>query len=144
MDRLSWDDYFMQCAKHIASRATCSSRKVGALLVKDCRILATGYNGSPPGHPHCVDAGCLIEEETGRCIRTIHAEQNLIIQAARAGVSTIDSVIYTTHRPCHTCARIIAGAGVIKVISLTPIENDYSFEILKTSGIEYIYLPDKE
>lgn len=109
--RLSWHDYFINIAKVTSERATCNRRKVGAVLVKDRRILATGYNGSPPGEPHCNDVGCQMEN--GHCARTIHAEANAVAQAARFGISIEGARLYCTLEPCPTCAKLLQSAGVL-------------------------------
>lgn len=96
--RPSWDEYFMGITLEVARRSTCNRAQVGAIIVRDKRILTTGYNGSPTGLPHCTEAGCLIVN--GHCVRTLHAEQNAIIQAALHGVSTDGATIYVTHQPC--------------------------------------------
>src|SRR5579863_6848079 len=106
MKRDSWDIYFMDIAQVIASRSTCLKKSVGCVIVsKDRHILSTGYNGSIKGTPHCTEVGCDIEGE--RCIRTIHAEANGIVQAARSGVSLLDSSIYITTSPCWLCFKMI-------------------------------------
>ncbi len=135
-DRPSWDDYFLQIARDVASRATCLRRHVGAVIVKDRRILSTGYNGSPPAQPHCSDVGCLIED--GRCIRTLHSEQNAIIQAALHGVSTEGATLYGTCRPCHVCARMIVGAGIGRVVFLGDMPQGWALEVLTRAGVELV------
>lgn len=111
--RESWPAYFITLAKHIATRSTCERLKVGAVFVRDNRILATGYNGSLPGRAHCLDAGCLVYKDN--CIRTVHAETNAICQAAQHGVSLEDSWLYVTHLPCINCYRIVLAAGCSRV-----------------------------
>jgi len=107
-----------------AERSTCSARaRVGAVLVdENNHVIASGYNGSPRGLPHCDDVGCLIEG--GHCVRAIHAEENVIIQCARVGVSTVDTTLYVTHRPCIRCARLIAQAGILSVVYLEAYDAD--------------------
>ena len=106
-ERLSWDQYFMTITQQVAERSTCSRAKVGAVIVRDKNILATGYNGAPAGMPHCTDVGCLVYESKTpngdteqNCFRTIHAEMNAIAQAAKNGASIKDGAIYITHTPC--------------------------------------------
>lgn len=106
-------------------RSTCSMRKVGAVLVRDKRVLATGYNGSLPGDVHCDEVGCLIED--GRCARTIHAEQNIVLQCAKYGISMDGTTMYSTHRPCLKCAKLIAGTGIQEIIAR---DGDYTDEML--------------
>jgi dCMP deaminase len=115
--RPSWDDYFMAIAKIIAARGTCDRAHVGAVLVKNKRIISTGYNGAPPGLPHCDGPeGHLMEE--GHCIRTVHAEENTILQiAAVGGTSAGGSTLYTTHSPCYHCVKKIVVAGVKRVVA---------------------------
>ena len=112
-DRESWHSYFIRLAQDVSTRSTCDRLKVGAIFVRDNRILCTGYNGSLPGRPHCSDAGCLIHEN--RCIRTVHAETNAICQAAQHGVSLADSWLYVTHLCCLNCYKIVLAAGCSRV-----------------------------
>ena len=118
-ERPSWDTYFMQIAHLVATRATCPRRSVGAVIVKDRRILATGYNGAPAGMPHCTDVGCLIyvsQTPDGgveeNCYRTIHAEINAIAQAARNGAAIREGSIYITHSPCIHCLKVLVNTGI--------------------------------
>jgi dCMP deaminase len=137
--RPSWDDYFLQIARDVATRATCPRRHVGAVIVRDKRILSTGYNGSPPGQKHCTEVGCLMEDD--RCIRTLHAEQNAIIQAALHGVSTEGATLYGTCRPCHVCARMIVGAGIQRVVFAGDMPGGWSLDVLTQAGVELIPVP---
>lgn len=120
--RESWDDYFKRIAQLIAQRSTCFHRKVGALIVKDKRILATGYNQPPSGFPHCDRIGCIRDDlgiPSGRnqeICYGLHAEQNALMQAARFGISTEGATIYVTHKPCSVCARLIINAGIKRVV----------------------------
>jgi len=145
--RPTLDDYFMEIAKVVASRSTCLRQKVGAVIVKDKRILTTGYNGAPTGMPHCLDVGCLREElnvpsgERHELCRGVHAEQNAIIQAAYHGVSIKDSTLYTTHQPCITCAKMIINAGIRKVVYGREYADKRGLELLKEAGIEVVYHP---
>ena len=138
--RPTWDDYFLSIAREVAARATCLRRHVGAVIVRDRRILCTGYNGSPPGQPHCTDVGCLIEE--GRCIRTLHAEQNAIAQAALHGVPTRDATLYATCRPCHVCARMIVGAGIVRVVFFGDEPSGWARDVLEQGGVEVVASPE--
>jgi dCMP deaminase len=121
MSRPSWDEYFFQIASQVATRSTCMRRQVGAVLVKDKRILSTGYNGAPRGISHCIDVGCLREQlgipsgERHELCRALHAEQNAIIQAALHGVKIEGSTLYCTHQPCSLCAKMIINAGIVEV-----------------------------
>jgi dCMP deaminase len=125
--RPSWDEYFMKIAKLVATRSTCIRRQVGAVVVKNKQMLATGYNGAPSGLVHCDQIGCLRAElkvpsgERHELCRALHAEQNAFLQAARHGISVAGSTIYITNQPCSICAKMIINAGVEKVI----VEGDY-------------------
>jgi dCMP deaminase len=132
----------MRIAFEVATRATCLRRHVGAVIVRDKRILSTGYNGSPPGQAHCTDAGCLIED--GRCIRTLHAEQNALMQAALHGVSTHGGTLYGTCRPCHVCARMIVAAGIVRVVFAGREPEGWAREVLVAAGVEIVPLSDIE
>jgi dCMP deaminase len=117
--RIDWDGYFINIAETVAGRATCTRLKVGCVITRDKQIIATGYNGSIHGHPHCTEVGCLTNSE-GRCIRTIHAEQNAIIHAR---TDLTNSIAYITHEPCDTCTKLLIQAGVAEVIYLHAYEN---------------------
>lgn len=112
--RPSWDDYFLQIADLVASRATCRRLKVGAILVKDRKIISTGYCGAPKKMPDCFEVGCLMRG--GHCVRTVHAEINTVAQAAFHGVSTKDSILYANWLPCYNCAKVLINAGVNKIV----------------------------
>jgi len=111
--RKSWDHYFMDIAREVATRSTCDRKHVGAVIVRDKTILSSGYNGSIRGLPHCSDAGCIIEN--GHCIATVHAEANAIIQAAKNGVMINGSTIYTTASPCWSCFKLICNSGIRRI-----------------------------
>lgn len=113
MSRPTWNQYFAELATLTAARSTCPRASVGCVLVKDNRVVATGYNGSAPGMPHCTDVGCFTEGK--HCIRTIHAEVNAIAQAARTGVTTEGATAYVTHTPCLSCGKALAAAGISTV-----------------------------
>jgi dCMP deaminase len=125
MTRTNWHVYFMEIARAASTRATCDRLKVGAVIVKDNRILTTGYNGSLPGTPHCDEAGHL--EKDGHCVRTIHAEQNAVLQAARFGISLAGSTCYATYKPCLSCLKTLLGAGVERIIYAEIYENRKSY-----------------
>src|SRR3989304_5278832 len=114
VSRVSWDRYFMNLAVEAATRSTCPRKSVGSLVVRDKAVLATGYNGSIRGLPHCSEVGCLMEN--GHCVRTVHAEANAILQAARHGVSIDKADIYVTASPCWDCFKLIANAGIGRVL----------------------------
>ena len=141
-NRPSWEDYFLQLADLVASRSTCLRRQVGAVLVRDERIIATGYNGAPRGIQHCLEAGCLREKmgipsgERYELCRGVHAEQNAIINAAYYGVSTKGAVLYCTNQPCLICARMIINAGIIKVVHRGNFDDDFALQFMEEAGIE--------
>jgi len=141
MDRPSWDDYFMTIAHQVATRSTCLRRHCGAVIVKDRRMLATGYNGTPKGVPHCEEVGCVREQRgiaSGshhELCRGIHAEQNAVVQAALYGVAIGDSIIYTTHHPCVLCAKILINAGITEIVYADGYPDELSGQILTEAGI---------
>lgn len=116
--RPSWDAYFLSIAKVVASRSTCLRipAGVGAVLVRGNQILSTGYAGSIRGQPHCFEIGCLIDEKTGGCVRTVHAETNAILQAAQHGVALSGATLYSTLSPCLACFKAAANGGIARVI----------------------------
>jgi dCMP deaminase len=133
--RPTWDSYFINIALAVAERSTCDRAKVGAVLVRDKRILTTGFNGSPSGQPHCDTDGHLLVD--GHCVRTIHAETNAIIQAALHGVSTKDATCYVTHIPCINCTKTLINAGITQIVYLNDYRIDeHALEFLKTAGVE--------
>lgn len=132
--RPSWDDYFMAVAKIIATRGTCDRLYSGAVLVKDNRIISTGYNGAPPGLPHCHDVGHLMEE--GHCVRTIHGEHNVLLQAAvQGGTSTIGSTLYTKYNPCIHCCKYVVACGVKRVVITKIYRNSKAVDYLREAGV---------
>jgi dCMP deaminase len=132
--RASWDEYFMRIAEEVASRATCDRKHVGAVIVRDKSILATGYNGSIRGLPHCSEDGHMMED--GHCVRTIHAEANAIIQAARNGVRIDSATIYVTASPCWGCFRMIANAGIMRIVFGEFYRDERIFRFATQLGIE--------
>ena len=137
-ERPSWNEYFMNVAHEVAKRSTCERAQVGAVIVKDKRILTTGYNGSPRGLPHCTEVGCLMDN--GHCVRTLHAEQNAIIVAALHGVITEGATIYITHQPCFLCAKMIINAGIVQIVYDKEYPDDRAREFLEQAGVELIVL----
>ena len=133
MTRPTWDEYFIEITLAVAKRSTCNRAQVGAIIVKDKRILTTGYNGAPRGLPHCLDAGCEIVD--GHCVRTLDAEQNAIIQAALHGVSVEGGTIYSTHQPCVTCAKMIINAGLARVIYAGQYPDEIAMKYLRAAGV---------
>ena len=142
--RPAWDDYFMEITHLITSRSTCLRRKVGALLVKDKRILSTGYNGPPRDLPHCEETGCLRDKlkipsgERQEICRGLHAEQNAIIQAALYGIPVKRSVLYCTHQPCLTCAKMIINVGITKIVFQGTYPDPLALDMLKAAKVELI------
>jgi len=141
-ERLTWDQYFMTITQQVAERSTCNRAKVGAVIVCDKNILATGYNGAPAGMPHCTDAGCLIYEsktpngETEQnCFRTIHAEMNAIAQAAKNGASIKDGAIYITHTPCIHCLKVLVNTGIKDIHYLKPYKLHTLEELLRYTQV---------
>ncbi len=141
MPRPSWDEYFIELAYFVARRSTCTRRQVGAVIVKDKHVLATGYNGAPKGIAHCLDTGCLRDKlgiPSGTrheiCMAS-HAEQNAIIQAAYHGIAIKDSVIYCTTHPCSICAKMIINAGIKKVFFVEGYPDDLGKKLFDKSGI---------
>jgi dCMP deaminase len=132
--RPSWDDYFMAIVKIVAARGTCDRLYAGSVLVKDNRIIATGYNGSPPGLPHCNEVGHLLEE--GHCVRTIHGEHNSLLQAAKqGGTSTADSTMYSKYSPCIHCTKYIIAAGIKRLVIGKIYRNEKALEMFKEAGV---------
>ena len=142
--RPSWDDYFMAVAKIIASRSTCDRLYSGAILVKDNRIIATGYNGAPPGLPHCHDAGHLLED--GHCIRTIHGEHNALLQAAiQGGATTRGATMYSKYTPCMHCAKYVVACGIKRVVVCKVYRAAQAVDYMKEAGIQIdIYQENSE
>jgi len=136
--RASWDDYFMNIARVVASRATCDRKHVGAVLVRDRTILSTGYNGSIRGLPHCGEAGHMMED--GHCVRTVHAEANAIIQAAKNGVAIDAATVYTTASPCWPCFKLIANSGARRIVFGEFYRDQRIFEYAQALGIELVEL----
>ncbi|MBW2562186.1 MAG: cytidine/deoxycytidylate deaminase family protein [Deltaproteobacteria bacterium] len=144
LERPSWEDYFMSIAECVARRSTCIRRAVGAIMVKDRRILSTGYNGAPQGLDHCSDIGCLRVEmgvpsgERHELCRGIHAEQNAILQAALHGVSIRDATLYCTTFPCSICAKMLINSGIKKIYYRFDYTDLISAGLLKEAGVEVI------
>ncbi|HQP25157.1 MAG TPA: cytidine/deoxycytidylate deaminase family protein [Smithellaceae bacterium] len=147
--RPDWDTYFLDIVELVSKRATCLRRAVGAGLVRDRRILATGYNGAPSKLQHCLDIGCLREQlnvpsgERHELCRGLHAEQNAIIQAALHGVSTKDSTLYCTNHPCVICAKMIINAGITRIVIRDGYSDRLAAVMLREAGISVEQL-DKE
>lgn len=145
-ERPSWDSYFMKIAEDVATRSTCLRRSVGAVIVKDKRILTTGYNGAPTGIEHCTENTCLRIKfnvpsgERHELCRGLHAEQNAIIQAAYHGVSVRGAKIYITHQPCSICTKMLINSGIDTFIYRQPYSDPLADEISAAAGIQRIIL----
>ncbi len=144
MARPSWDDYFMTITKVVATRSTCLRRHVGAILVKDKRILATGYNGAPAGLRHCGEIGCLRQDASipsgtrHELCRGLHAEQNAIIQAANHGISIRGSTLYCTNKPCVICSKMIINAGISQVYYEEGYDDPLADQMLEEASIDMV------
>jgi dCMP deaminase len=140
-NRPSWDEYFLRITREVAHRSTCLRRQVGAILVRDKRILATGYNGAPRGIRHCDEVGCLRElqqvpsGERHELCRALHAEMNAFLQAASFGVSTNGATLYSTTFPCSLCAKMAVNAGIERIVTISDYPDDLSKEILGEAGV---------
>ena len=138
--RISWKNYFMNIAREVATRSTCSRKHVGAVIVRDKTILSTGYYGSIKGLPHCDDAGCDMVD--GHCVRTSHAEANAIVQAAKNGVGIDQSKIYVTASPCYDCFKLIANAGIKTIYYEEFYRDQRIIDRSKEVGIQLVSLED--
>jgi len=142
--RPSWDAYFLKIALDVAERATCLRRRVGAVLVRDKRILATGYNGAPRGVPHCAEVGCLRREldvpsgQRHELCRGVHAEMNALLQCALHGVAAAGAVLYSTATPCSLCSKMLINAGVRRVVYLGDYPDDLGRDLLEQAGVELV------
>lgn len=141
--RPSWDEYFMQITELVATRSTCLRRKVGAIIVKNKRILTTGYNGPPEGLKHCDQLGGCLRDKLGipsgerqELSRAVHAEQNAIIQAAKLGISIDGGTIYVTNHPCFICAKMLINAGIKRIVYKEGYPDEFAKGILKEAGIK--------
>lgn len=149
--RPDWDEYFMEFAVLTARRSTCLRRQVGAVIVQDKHIIATGYNGAPKGLEHCAERGGCMREQMGvpsgerhELCRALHAEQNAIIQAATLGHSIEGASIYITHQPCAICAKMIINAGIERIIVKSGYPDEMAVQILKEAGLKVVMLGEKE
>ncbi len=150
-ERISWDEYFMQMAELTARRSTCLRRSVGAVIVKEKHVIATGYNGAPRGIKHCDErGGCLREKmnvpsgQRHELCMALHAEQNAIIQAATLGQSIEGGTIYVTHQPCIICAKMIINAGLSRIIVRQGYPDEMARNILEEAGLEVEMLEKQE
>ncbi|MFH1062476.1 MAG: dCMP deaminase family protein [Candidatus Omnitrophota bacterium] len=143
-NRPSWDEYFLDISQLVSKRSTCLRRKVGAVIVKDKRILTTGYNGAPSGLKHCEKTGCMREQmnipsgQRHELCRALHAEMNAILQAAQYGISLEGSMIYCTNQPCIICAKMIINAGIKRIVVLKNYPDEFAKAMLKEAKIEVV------
>lgn len=135
MTRPTIDEVMMQNAWSWSKRGTCNRKQVGAVIAVDTHIVSTGYVGSPPLTPHCIDAGCIIDPTTGGCIRTLHAEVNAIAFAARKGIAIGGGTLYTTLSPCLPCAKLIVAVGIVRVIYADSYRDESGVEYLQNAGV---------
>lgn len=144
--RISWDEYFIQIAHLVSQRSTCLRRKVGAVIVKDKRMLATGYNGAPSGLAHCLDIGCLREKlkipsgERHELCRGLHAEQNAVIQASLYGISVKGATFYVTNQPCIICAKMLINSGIKEIVIDAGYPDKMAADFLKEAKIKVRHL----
>ena len=149
--RPSWDEYFMKLSQFVGERGTCDRGRCGTVIVKDKRVISTGYVGSPPGMPHCDDVGHLMHKvinEDGtisqHCVRTIHSEQNAICQAAKYGISLDNATIYTKMEPCYVCARMMVAVDIKRVVCAKRYHGaKLTRELFEQAGIKLDVLEDK-
>ncbi|HEY5258158.1 MAG TPA: cytidine/deoxycytidylate deaminase family protein [Candidatus Baltobacteraceae bacterium] len=136
--RPSWDEYFMQIARTVATRATCPRAAVGAVLVAQHRILTTGYNGAPRGARHCTQAGCILLND--HCMRATHAEANAIVQGALHGIRLEGATAYCTHQPCATCSKLLISAGTQRIVFELAYDDAIAAELLAEAQVEVVAL----
>lgn len=147
MGRISWDDYFIKLCLVTAERSTCLRHHVGALIVRDRRVLSGGYNGAPAGMIDCLEKGCLRNQqnipsgERTEVCRAVHAEENAIIQAAIYGVSIKGSTIYCTHSPCRRCAKMLCNVGILRYVTCSNYSDNEFRDLFSDAGIEFVVLP---
>ncbi|MFH0964851.1 MAG: cytidine/deoxycytidylate deaminase family protein [Planctomycetota bacterium] len=146
--RPSWDEYFMRIAQAVSMRSTCLRRRVGAILVRNKRILASGYNGVPRGLMHCEERGCIREEaqvpsgQRHELCRGLHAEMNAMLQAAVHGVSIAGATLYTTSHPCSLCVKMLINCDVPRIVLAEDYPDDLASELLAEAAVTVVRLPD--
>jgi len=147
--RPGWDEYFLTIARQVATRSTCLRRRVGAVLVRDKRILATGYNGAPRGMRHCAETGCLRAElrvpsgERHEICRALHAEMNALLQAAAHGIRVEGSVLYCTTQPCVLCAKMLINVGVSRIFMAEGYPDGLALQMLEEAGVDLVRLGER-
>ncbi|MBR6443862.1 MAG: dCMP deaminase family protein [Firmicutes bacterium] len=151
MDRISWDEYFMKMAELAATRSTCLRRQVGAVIVQDRHVIATGYNGAPKGVPHCSEKGGCLRDQMGipsgerhELCRALHAEQNAIIQAATLAQSIEGATMYITNQPCIICAKMIINAGIERIVVREGYPDEFAVQMLAEAGLKIVMLKDAD
>jgi dCMP deaminase len=132
--RPSWDEYFLKLAMLVSERATCPRMHCGCVLVRQKRILSTGYNGSIPGDEHCDEAGCMVVDN--HCVRTLHAEMNAILQCSIHGTSTVGATAYITNMPCTNCAKALIGAGIKEIVIFADFHDTLAVEFFKKAKVK--------
>ncbi|GAC1395834.1 MAG: cytidine/deoxycytidylate deaminase family protein [Vulcanimicrobiaceae bacterium] len=142
VSRPGWDEYFMEVARTVATRATCPRASVGAVVVREHRILTTGYNGAPRGVAHCADAGC--EMVAGHCVRSTHAEANAVVQGALHGVGLDGATAYCTHQPCVNCAKLLISAGVARIVYEAAYADAFAQMMLAEAGVALVHFATLE
>lgn len=146
-NRPDWDEYFLEIAQVVAKRSTCLRRHIGAVIVRDRRILTTGYNGAPSGLAHCLETGCLRDElkipsgTRHEICRALHSEMNAIIQAAQHGVSTKGATLYCTTQPCSVCSRMLINSGIVRIVYTGSYPDKFAMSLLCEAGIEVVRMP---
>jgi dCMP deaminase len=140
--RPGWDEYFMEIARTVATRATCPRASVGAVVVREHRILTTGYNGAPRRVAHCSEVGCAMIG--GHCLRSTHAEANAIVQGALHGVSLAGATMYCTHQPCVNCSKLLISAGVGRVVYQQPYPDALATALLGEAGVAVVHFETLE
>ena len=152
-NQMKWDKRFMSIAKDVATWSSCvrNGRQVGSVIVKNNRILTTGYNGAPAGIKSCKERGFCLRDKLGiqsgtraEMCYAIHAEQNAVIQAAKMGISVEGATIYVTHQPCSVCTRILINSGISRIVYDNAYPDEFSLDLLKESGIELVHLPSEK
>ncbi|MEO6990969.1 MAG: dCMP deaminase family protein [Candidatus Baltobacteraceae bacterium] len=134
--RPGWDEYFMQIARTVATRATCPRAGVGAAIVREHRILTTGYNGAPRGVAHCTEVGCALEHD--HCVRTTHAEANAVVQGALHGIRLEGGTVYCTHQPCLSCSKLLISAGIVRVVYEAEYPDALATRLLAEAGVALV------
>lgn len=134
--RPGWDEYFMEIARTVATRATCPRASVGCVLTRGHRILTTGYNGAPRGVAHCTEVGCTLSND--HCLRATHAEANAVVQGALYGIAVDGAVAYCTHQPCVNCSKLLISAGVTKIVYQTAYPDAVASQLLAEAGVALV------